>query len=595
MSRRFVSRRSGTGLRGATLLVTGLLGSCADVLGLEGFDRLAAGARCGEDYPGWRCGPGLSCLDGFCVDACGDGKPDDGEACDDGNDDDTDTCLSTCEVARCGDGFVLAGVEACDDGNDDPADGCIACVPATCGDGHVQVGVEACDDGNDDEHDDCTSLCAPPRCGDGIIHAELGEACDDGNDVTGDGCGECQYIVDLVAGTSSTCVLLTNGRVKCWGDNGYGQLGLGDDEARGDEPGEMGPALDVIDLGDVSVERLGSGGSTFCAVSTGGALRCWGLNGSGQLGLGDTESRGDQPGEMGSALPAVPLAGVGPVGGGEENTCVLQGGIRCFGGGGPMNGQKNSSTYGDEPGEIALLPPIPAPGGPYKALAAGAHHACVTTFNGDLLCWGQNDVGQLGRGDTEDIGDDVGDVFTITSVGFGVADLALGYEHTCVASVIGEVRCWGGNGVGQLGLGSSLSWGDEPAETAAATSLVDLGGNPEHLAGGGLASHTCALFSDGRIKCWGANTSGQLGLEDTSNRGDNPNEMGANLPFVDLGAGVEVLQIAVGNTHTCVLTTDRRVKCWGGNVAGQLGLGDTQPRGDSPGTMGDALPYLDLP
>ena len=74
------------------------------------------------------------------------------EACDDGNDDETDGCLSTCEVASCGDGYVQDWVEACDDGNDDETDGCLStCEVASCGDGYVQTGVEACDDGNDVE------------------------------------------------------------------------------------------------------------------------------------------------------------------------------------------------------------------------------------------------------------------------------------------------------------------------------------------------------------------------------------------------------------------------------------------------------------
>jgi hypothetical protein len=112
---------------------------------------------------------------------CGDGVVDDGEACDDGDADDADECLSTCALARCGDGVVQAGVEACDDGDADDDDECLStCVAASCGDGVVQTGVEECDDGDDDETDECRGTCKAARCGDGVVQAGV-EACDDGD------------------------------------------------------------------------------------------------------------------------------------------------------------------------------------------------------------------------------------------------------------------------------------------------------------------------------------------------------------------------------------------------------------------------------
>lgn len=101
------------------------------------------------------------------------------------------------------------------------------------------------------------------------------------------------------------CALLEPNAVKCWGRNQFGQLGLGDTMDRGDQPAEVGDGLPVVDLGaGVAVERLvGSHGHT-CALLQGGALKCWGNNSSGQLGLGDTEHRGDEPGERRVAIEA---------------------------------------------------------------------------------------------------------------------------------------------------------------------------------------------------------------------------------------------------------------------------------------------------
>jgi cysteine-rich repeat protein len=119
---------------------------------------------------------------------CGNGVVEGSEECDDGNDIETDPCLSTCEQASCGDGFVQAGSEECDDGNDVETDSCLStCVEASCGDGVLQEGVEGCDDGNDIDTDACRNDCAPATCGDGVVQATT-EACDDANDSNTDAC-----------------------------------------------------------------------------------------------------------------------------------------------------------------------------------------------------------------------------------------------------------------------------------------------------------------------------------------------------------------------------------------------------------------------
>jgi MYXO-CTERM domain-containing protein len=126
--------------------------------------------------------------------SCGDGFVWAGvEACDDANDVETDECLSTCEAASCGDGFVWEGNELCDDGNDLDTDACLSnCEEASCGDGFTHEGVEECDDANDVETDDCLSDCSAASCGDGVVQEGV-EACDDGNDDDTDACvGACE-------------------------------------------------------------------------------------------------------------------------------------------------------------------------------------------------------------------------------------------------------------------------------------------------------------------------------------------------------------------------------------------------------------------
>lgn len=120
-------------------------------------------------------------------------------------------------------------------------------------------------------------------------------------------------------------------------------------------------------------------------------------------------------------------------------------------------------------------------------------------------------------------------------------------------------------------------------------------GNPaafRSISAGG--SRSCALLEGGLVDCWGSNTLGQLGLGDGRDRGDDPGEMGDNLRPVNLGTGRTATAIAAGGEHTCALLADGAVKCWGLNLDGRLGLGDTQGRGGNPGEMGENLPTVDL-
>ena len=154
--------------------------------------------------------------------------------------------------------------------------------------------------------------------------------------------------------------------------------------------------------------------------------------------------------------------------------------------------------------------------------------------------------------------------------------VAAGGGHTCALLSSGAMKCWGSNNYGQLGLGNTTDVNlpkDLPVPVGGAHATA--------ISAGGL--HTCALFDNGAVKCWGYNAIGQLGLGNTIN---------VNLQTVDLdlGSGVKVTAIRAGGFHTCALFDNGAVKCWGFNKYGQLGLGDTNNRGDEPNEMGDNLP-----
>eukprot|EP01083_Nonionella_stella_P223952 797579_1 len=116
---------------------------------------------------------------------------------------------------------------------------------------------------------------------------------------------------------------------------------------------------------------------------------------------------------------------------------------------------------------------------------------------------------------------------------------------------------------------------------------IDLGTSfiPKQIAGG--YDHTCALSTGNEVKCWGYNLHGQLGYGDTNNRGDEANEMGDTLSEIDFGTNFITMQIVTGNAHTCALSTANKVKCFGDNMFGQLGYGDTNNRGNEANQMGE--------
>lgn len=420
----------------------------------------------------------------------------------------------------------------------------------------------------------------------------------------------------LSAGAFFTCALLGDGRVKCWGDNNHGQLGLGDTKVRGDEPGEMGAGLPAVDLGGgQKAVAIAAGSLHACAVLGDGGVKCWGYNNYGQLGLGTTESMGNQPGEMGNGLPYVDL-GPGPkaidvaAGGGHSCALLEDGAVKCWGYGGyGQLGIGAEDNRGDEPGEMGASLPAVDLGAGQKAIAISARgiHTCALLAGGTMKCWGANGHGQLGLGDVQDRGDEPGEMGNslpalVVDSGKPVIAVASCPYMTCGLVKGGGVKCWGQNHRGQLGLGHTKALGDDPDEMVFDLSFVSLGAGQSAVAiAAGFSgfsatggAHVCAALGSGGLKCWGANDAGQLGLGDKQDRGGGPGEMGNALPLVDLGSGEKITAITAGSEHTCAALGGKAVKCWGLNDVGELGLGDTEGRGDDPGEMGGSLPAVSL-
>ncbi len=179
-----------------------------------------------------------------------------------------------------------------------------ACQAPVCGDLKLEAG-EDCDDGDATGTGACVK-CKTAICGDGAVYAGH-EECDDGNTVAGDGCSStCTWEpIAIAAGDVSTCALSKNGAVKCWGDNTHGELGIQTTVGHGVVPGDMGATLPAVSLGtNRTAKAISVGASAACAVLDNGDLKCWGDNDFGVLGQGSSApgtDRGDQAGEMGQS------------------------------------------------------------------------------------------------------------------------------------------------------------------------------------------------------------------------------------------------------------------------------------------------------
>jgi alpha-tubulin suppressor-like RCC1 family protein len=393
----------------------------------------------------------------------------------------------------------------------------------------------------------------------------------------------------LAVGYQHACAILGDGSLRCWGANSYGQLGQGTTTDVGDNAGESTVAVD-LGAGRTAV-AVSAGEYHTCAVLDTGQLRCWGYNGEGQLGQGNTASIGDDPGETTVAVDLGPGRTAVAVAAGSRHTCAVldTGQLRCWGANdyGQL-GQGNTNNIGDNPGETPVAVDLGA-GRKVVAVSAG-YHTCAALDNGQLRCWGYNAFGQLGQGDTDNIGDNPGETTVSLDLGAGRTAVALSAStnDACVVLDTGQLRCWGYNGSGQLAQGGVNNIGDQPGETTAA---VDLGPGRTATAVSVGYAHMCALLDTGQLRCWGINDFGQLGQGNTTSIGDSAGE---TTVAVDLGPGRTALAVGGGLHHTCAVLDTRQLRCWGRSDRGQLGKGNTASYGPNPGETPAAAPAVNL-
>jgi alpha-tubulin suppressor-like RCC1 family protein len=367
-----------------------------------------------------------------------------------------------------------------------------------------------------------------------------------------------ENVTAIAARKSHTCALLANGTVRCWGKNSYGQLG----------DGTTNPSPAPVAVSGVTkAVAIAVGDEHSCAVLGSGSGYCWGRNDQGQLGNGTTSTQ-PQTTPVQIVLPSAP-ENLRLITAGAQHTCALRADstVVCSGSNEFAQVGNNTGPGGNVPAPATVLadlagtPPMPLTG--VVAVAAGAHHTCTLLGNGEGRCWGRNDLAQLANNSTEGapskVAISVGSrqmVLLESAVG-----LAAGEHHTCAVLAGGSVSCWGYNASRQLGDRTTQN----QSQPVTVLNLVNAIG----VAAG--ASHTCGLRADGTARCWGDNTYGQLGNGTTTARAIPAQVLG-------LTGAASGLEVAVGGSHACGLVSDARMRCWGRNSSGQLGDGTADSR-----------------
>ena len=286
-------------------------------------------------------------------------------------------------------------------------------------------------------------------------------------------------VAAVSAGNLHACALTTEGGVKCWGWNYYGELGDATTNDRHTPVGVSGLTSGVA--------AVSAGNDHTCALTKVGGVKCWGLNDGGALGDGTTTPRSTPVDVSGLT------SGVAAVSAGSSQTCALTtaGSVKCWG-----------SGYGLTPVDVC---------GAISGVAAvdqGYTHTCALTVGGGLKCWGWNADGELGDGTTTYRSTPV-DVSDLAS---GVAAVDTGDTHTCALTAGGGLKCWGDNSYGELGDGTTTRR-STPVDVPSLTSGVAA------VAAG--SNHTCAVATGGGLKCWGDNSYGELG-DGTTSSSDTP-------------------------------------------------------------------------
>lgn len=429
------------------------------------------------------------------------------------------------------------------------------------------------------------------------------------------GCARCGgQRSSLTTGYAHTCAVTNRGEVKCWGRNNRGQLGDGSNSDRynpttvclagtGHNCGQGQPLMDVV--------ALSAGSSFTCALLADGHVKCWGTNYAGQLGDGTTSNR-NRPvdvcisGSGGGCSGGQKLENIVTIAAGNSFACAVThlGEVFCWGDN--DKGVLGNGTYDDRHvagivcasgsgsgcaggSPLANIVAITAGG------AAGQGHVCALTISGSVKCWGANTRGYLGDGTNQGDNCSINETVCrplprdvcLSGSGPGCAGGSLltdvvalysGAYHNVAIMEDGDVLCWGSSSYSNCadGVDSVFDREDYLNPTASCQSGSGVGCQQltNVISFSGSDNHSCVVLEGGDTKCWGDQFYAQLG-----NGNYSMEDISLPVPVCQSGSGVNcpvfsnVVAISGRYAHTCTITDQGRIFCWGRNDYGQVGNG----------------------
>lgn len=349
-------------------------------------------------------------------------------------------------------------------------------------------------------------------------------------------CGTGWRVLATAPVAAHACAIRGDGALFCWGENGDGQLGVGDAIPRR-RPARVGTFA--------SWKAVGVGARHSCAVRDDGSLWCWGANDHGQVGDGGVKWQ---------YRPVTVDAGNWKsVAGGDAHSCGVGGddSLWCW-------GANDKGQLGDP--QLAAVQRTPRRIGTalYTAVAAGPFDTAAIREDGSL--WG------FGLGDGNRNGAGASSTAPVATPEHAVLSVSLGAEHGCALGKDGSLACFGA----------------DPARIGASGSATraQVGGAGEWLAVAAGDTHTCAVRRNGSLACFGESDRGALGQGTRVAKSAIPKDVDDGVRYVAVGAGLG---------FTCALRKDGHLACFGDDAVGELGDGGGGPFGtpvEIPGAAG---------
>ena len=327
----------------------------------------------------------------------------------------------------------------------------------------------------------------------------------------------------LALGSNHTCAILQDGRIMCWGDSHWGQLGI---SSAGSSPTEI-----VTDSGATSISSYKN---NVCVAYADGSANCWGDNTS--YSLTNSTSTIIAPQKVYPAGSSITYHSAG-----LEFTCLIANGGNIYCRGSHAYGQTGcTGVIGGSYSTCPVTPPVAVTA---TQIDSGSYHSCAVMSDESVICWGSNWHGVLGYGV---IGTSYGTPSTTIAAGSGVTQVTAGEMHTCALTNSGAVYCWGNNDYNQLGQAAASA-----TDTMVATAVVGLPEAITKISAGFY--HTCALGASGAVYCWGYNGTGANATGSVSDS-SAPAEI-TNAPSI-------ATDVEAGGYHTCLISDDEPY-CWG--------------------------------